>query len=794
MHTQLKKYRGTRLMLAFATFFAATGAPVALRAADAKAAGEDRAAIVARLEKLNASVTAALRETARDTFDPQAVVETVGRDPARLFEWVRDNTYLVPYAGSLRGASGVLMDRLGNSLDRSLLLAELFRSSGAEVRLARATLTEEQAKTLLAAARPAPAERLPKRGELDAARAEAYAKKHGLDVAAVLARVETVKKEEAALAGEVASRLAKQFGPITAAVGAGAGQSDEEAARVAALRDHFWLQRNENGTWVDLDVSRPDAAPGKVAVDAVAAAKTIALDAADLARHVPADAVHEIEVRVVVEQALKGQLKEQVVLKHAMRPAELIGRSVELSNVPITGTGLPNPLNTKPAEQPTKYKAAVLTHAQWLPTLALGKHRVSQRSFRDDGELNDSPKMENAAKIGNAAGGIMGGFSGGLTGDTGQAAERGVLTGEFLEYEFRSPGRKPVTVRRTVYDAIGPAARVAKKVPATVTGKWTDAQKLDRGLTLLGRVEMLPLVCELSPASIEHAFARAVANNSRTALAMAKDGDVRKRTDVAAKIEQLDALPGELHTAALFRHALSPQKANLFVDRPNLFTQISRPGFDAGGQLVEVRVFDVVANELAVLPGAKVDGFKARLEQGIIDTIAEDLALNGATPATADARTKSMANAARLFNAAGALDLATVRSADDAAYRAMALEADVRARIDATLAGGYAVVLPKQAITAEGAARVGWYRVDPATGTSLGVADNGYHAAMTQRAQAEAMIQSTFGTSRVTLSMVANASEYEIYQWMVMVGGHTNTLLRACAILKSAAMAANALL
>ncbi len=38
------------------------------------------------------------------------------RDPEKLFEFVRDRTYWVPYQGALRGARGVLSDRLGSSL------------------------------------------------------------------------------------------------------------------------------------------------------------------------------------------------------------------------------------------------------------------------------------------------------------------------------------------------------------------------------------------------------------------------------------------------------------------------------------------------------------------------------------------------------------------------------------------------------------------------------------------------------------------------------------------------------
>src|SRR5208282_5744340 len=75
-----------------------------------------------KLEKLFPMIEQAERQIPRDTFDMQAVIDKVGKDPQKLFEWVRDNTYFVPYRGLLRGDRGVLMDRLGNSLDRAMLL------------------------------------------------------------------------------------------------------------------------------------------------------------------------------------------------------------------------------------------------------------------------------------------------------------------------------------------------------------------------------------------------------------------------------------------------------------------------------------------------------------------------------------------------------------------------------------------------------------------------------------------------------------------------------------------------
>src|SRR5437764_12381128 len=73
------------------------------------------------LEEFNRGMRAiqdAERDAPRDTFDLSAIVTARGRDAARLFQWVRDQTVWVPYRGCLRGEVGVLMDRIGNSLDR----------------------------------------------------------------------------------------------------------------------------------------------------------------------------------------------------------------------------------------------------------------------------------------------------------------------------------------------------------------------------------------------------------------------------------------------------------------------------------------------------------------------------------------------------------------------------------------------------------------------------------------------------------------------------------------------------
>ncbi len=56
----------------------------------------------------------------------------------------------------------------------------------------------------------------------------------------------------------------------------------------------------------------------------------------------------------------------------------------------------------------------------------------------------------------------------------------------------------------------------------------------------------------------------------------------------------------------------------------------------------------------------------------------------------------------------------------------MALGADARASLRQDLAAGYVVVAPNRPVMLAGRPVIGWWRVDPTTGQSLGVDDRGW--------------------------------------------------------------------
>jgi hypothetical protein len=74
-------------------------------------------------------------------------------NPAKVFEWVRENIRFEPYPGSMRGALGVLMSGSGNSVDQALLLGALYRAGGVRVRFAYGRVYGGDAKSVLEAFR-----------------------------------------------------------------------------------------------------------------------------------------------------------------------------------------------------------------------------------------------------------------------------------------------------------------------------------------------------------------------------------------------------------------------------------------------------------------------------------------------------------------------------------------------------------------------------------------------------------------------------------------------------------------
>jgi len=654
-----------------------------------------------RLETLDLnlqSVEVGDKSAPRDRWDPDYVVNGVGRDPRALFAWVRRNTWWIAYRGVLRGPVGVLMDGQGNSLDRSLLLATLLQKAGHSARLAHGELSREQAGALLpdlVSRQATPfaasgdtdtelAKRLQTtaaqfiRGEVGAARVPAAP-----DIEGILSRLD--------------ARVIDQTKRLLRAVNRPDLAEDWRSRlsiAVAALQNHWWVQRRNGNGWVDMDLLSADGA------SLTAATETIPLE--DIAAAVPH---HEIALRVIAEQWSSGVLAERLALEQVLRPADLIGQSVVLQfwpTAPITGSDQADAAKSD-------YRSVALDQREWAAVLLTGRMTLNAAVLPESGDDPDAPKGGPMAAL---AGGFGGAFQ--TSRARSSSSEHRTLSAVWLEYEIRVPGEQPRTVRRTVFDLVGPAARANG---ASVALTLNDSLRLARSSSLTMRTEILPLACQIAPEFVTHLIAESLLGN-RELLHGAAYGNVAPGSSVALDLTERSApTVNALYALALARQA-NDQTGRTYIDRPALLTSHSYPKV-AGTGVTIVEATDVVVNHFGVSL-AVPDAFEARVAQGVRDTNAEAL-LRGPG---------ALGNAADAY-AARPMWI-TLTSPDETVVDGLKLPADMRRRILDELNAGYVVVVPQSPVPMKAGPFAGWWRIEPATGNTLGFGDNGWGVATSE--------------------------------------------------------------
>ena len=676
------------------------------QAADASSASvrtsEER---VAMLEQSLTAIEAGLQDAPRDRWDPEYVVDVLGREPQRLFDWVRASTDWVPYRGVLRGPSGVLMDREGSSLDRALLLATLLEKAGHTVRLARGELTREQAVQFLpdlVARRAASAAR-----SFDTTRApqlEAGAADLGLDANAIENAQESLTEGVAQLFTELHARAADQTERLLGEVEQPDTDLDwarRHRAAIGALRDHWWVQWSDGTTWRDLDLLAPDSIARAALATPVSTAGIAEL---------PSEQHHELVVRVVAEMWTAGTVSEQRVLEHALRPFESLGQPMVLQ---IWPSAMPQQLHSDP-DSPHGLRAAALEQDTWDAAMAIGPDVVAQGTIA----LASKPAV---------GGGAMGGLGAGILGAArdmrGESVEAtDQLSAVWIEYEVRAPGAEPHTVRRAVFDLFGPAARATH---ATGTLVMDEQKRLTRGLALMLRSEMLPVTSAIAPEYLAHLTGRNLIAN-RTALRSIAAG-VSSLSSVEPDSILGDGVPplSPLWSLALARLEWSRYGDVQYVDRIGLLTRHRHPG--PMGDAITLRgSVDVVTGDFGVSLAAP-DAFVVRHTQGVFDTNAEALWWTG----------EGLNNTGEAF--AASREWVTLAS-PDADLGRLHLPPDARSRIAQDLASGLIVVAPTQPVPRGPDHFIGWWRIDPTTGATEGIAGNGWGQCGAEYASLEGIV------------------------------------------------------
>ncbi|MBX9627736.1 MAG: transglutaminase family protein, partial [Gemmataceae bacterium] len=460
---------------------------------------------------------------------------------------------------------------------------------------------------------------------------------------------------------------------------------------LAEARDHYWVQLDTGGGFVSADTS---GLPGSGLGAAFTATSDTFAEVADGLRH-------KVGLKLNVEKyssagALFGfgnGLSTAPVLDRMFNTVDLVGRTLTVGH---------------------------LVNEQSLGALVFSARTTTYSPF---------------LIIGDAATGLAGDQV--VNGTDYQDVRTNfplgsqVVTGVFLDLTFAGPGRADRAARYTLADRVGPAARL---------GTATTSVSVDpNGPPLFGPVDLTTLA--VLPGKVDP---RVMA---------------RPASDIDAQEAAYAALPGGVPTDEPGRQALGAavialvrntllaesrvQLADFFSSSDAWATafagNLGVRAYHDGPRVAIVRAtggagrlgfaIDLTKNDIRVLarPGQNpAAAVTFNLTRGMMDTYLETAAI---TPPAGSAAAPVGAHGVMAEAVARGVPFVTLTAANASELDGLPFPADVKALITRAVAGGKAVLVPDRPVEVGGAARLAWFEMDPATGESVGVLDDGTHGA-----------------------------------------------------------------
>ena len=619
--------------------------------------------------------------------DPTNFAAALGKDPAKIFSFVRDRVAYEAYPGSLRGPRGTLLAMAGNSVDRAALLAALLQSSGQTVRFARGTLSDAQAQELIASM-------WRERGLSAVAQAQSSSGSSP-DLQAVSdALQKNVQRDVTALH----DHLSKAGEPAAATVTADPATLMKEAA------DHYWVQWSNDGKWTDLDPSFADATPGQTFARMSGTIDTL-----------PSDLFQRVEIHISIEEYTDGKPSTREVLHYAANAADLSGADVLLihrSKDHMGGIATPESVDNEQAggigkansglfgginggvSGDTSTKSQEQQPGSVTPVLAIaGQSAVVGKSFQQRQQ----------------AGG--GGGESLLSGP--------VATAESVEIDFLVPGRSKETVVRQIFDVVDRQRRAEKKLPnADEVSALTGANQLD-----------------LSQAIYDLFFTTGSL-------------DAANFTDLDPADEPAPPRPGVFNAATLLRRvnitfaatsdALSSRLARpdssvcrLYPDSPRV--QIADVTTTAGVTRLTLDLRRDKARAVGNGVGAK-ELFYAQMLRGVLDGTLERVLVDyiNRPPSGASGERLQSISTSWIMEQGQAESVPLALMTGEHSSMPSGLTPATTTLLRQRLGDGFLLLAPNRAITLADAPRLAWWQVDRHSGETIAVTDEGLYQAATE--------------------------------------------------------------
>ncbi len=684
---------------------------------------EDPAAVIADLQVVRKVAKIGIEEMDRTSFEPEALVSSLGKDRATLHGWVLANTKWLPYRGALRGARGVLQDQSGSHLDRAILLGTLLEAAGIEGQIVRGQLPEELARDLLAkAVAPAPA----KDEDKDADDSEAGETSQAEQLEALLEKVrkrgvkipagieakldsqrlqaEQLQEQQIGTTVQNAERLRTQLEWPALDRNAANAEFASSAEAVRAFQDACWFRVQDGEEVFDLSLLPDGVTPADAGIESPTLHSLTEIPEAD---------EHRLRIRVSIERTTDLELEEAVVLDHEFATHSSEGELLSFSCQP---TGVEEDAKKSDVEN----LRALAGATDWIPALRYGDELIVQKGFDTEGNINEAPMaFATQSAIADAARTLD------QLGSAKPARGSEECTALHLDYIVTTPAGVSEH-RRTLFDLVGPATRSK----GTYTESPKKSQRLDCGFTMLGESKILVSSSKPSSSLVVFESLTGLDEAADAAIGFIAAMQVGARDKMEEYSSSMPAIAPLLRNLQSLRHQGSPVDAWTAVASPQVLTSHEFCK-DQGDRLTRYDATDIVCNDLAVFGIDAEQARTARLFQGVADTVAERLALGGNGRSNVVAWEQQLASEAEAWS--------MLRTPEDVA--AAKVPADDAERICQAIAKGAIVRAPVEDAS-DGELGYAWWRIDPNTGTCLGIGDRGWGQEMVEYTETEiAMIR-----------------------------------------------------
>jgi len=380
---------------------------------------------------------------------------------------------------------------------------------------------------------------------------------------------------------------------------------------------------------------------------------------------------HHIELRVRTEEAVGGGVASHEVLKYSARAADLSGVDVFLGH--DVGQG------------------ADANHVR--PFLVVRPRTIEGEWFwlKPPTAGNSAVSMVDA-----------------LGGSAQEAA--GTALAEYIELDFANPDGSGETVVREVFDRIGKHRR---KAGTALTDEQIAAATGSLAMVDFGRnlYDLFFTTGAIDRAHLKH-------------LAVGPQPN-RDRFDVAAGLHRV----GLAYTAvsdAMTSRVVAPSGAvaRLYLDTPRVaIVELAtvngkrRLGLDLRRERVR-----------AAIPGFRKEQlFLAQVLRGVADGTLERVVTGASAGGGLADPGKALFSTSLVFELAQAQKVGTVLLTQQGPALRDDLPEDGRARVEESLAAGNLVIAPERAIQVAGAGRYAWWQIEPRSGATTAVTDEGLY-------------------------------------------------------------------